>query len=152
MFPRETVGFPSLEVSKARLNGALNNLVLWKVTLLVEGGWNWMICKILSNSNHFVILQFHYCLLFCCVSNRVVVATIIYSRSGFDLGSRLLQHSWTRASMFALGLALLCSYMLQCSSWWRSTEHTSTELFFFTQYILTIKQSLFLGVKVKILH
>ena len=36
--PREAVAAPSLEVSKARLDGALSNLVWWKMSLLMAGG------------------------------------------------------------------------------------------------------------------
>jgi len=36
--PREAVAVPSLAVSKARLDGALSNLVWWKTSLLVAGG------------------------------------------------------------------------------------------------------------------
>jgi len=36
--PREPVAAPSLEVFKARLDGALSNLVWWKVSLLMAGG------------------------------------------------------------------------------------------------------------------
>jgi len=36
--PGEVVAAPSLEVFKARLDGALNNLVPWKVSLLMAGG------------------------------------------------------------------------------------------------------------------
>jgi len=35
--PREAVDAPSLEVFKARLDEALNNLVLWKVSLPTAG-------------------------------------------------------------------------------------------------------------------
>jgi len=35
---REAVDAPSLEVFKARLDGALSNLVSWKVSLLMAGG------------------------------------------------------------------------------------------------------------------
>ena len=38
--PREAVGAPSLEVFKARLDGALGNLVWWEVFLPMEGRWN----------------------------------------------------------------------------------------------------------------
>ena len=55
-FPREAVAAPSLAVSKARLDGALSNLVYWKVSLPMAGGWNQMICKIPSNPHHSVIL------------------------------------------------------------------------------------------------
>ena len=34
--PREAVDAPSLEVFKARLDGALGNLVWWRVSSLVE--------------------------------------------------------------------------------------------------------------------
>ena len=36
--PREAVAAPSLAVFKARLDGALSNLVWWKVSLLMAGG------------------------------------------------------------------------------------------------------------------
>jgi len=36
--PREAVAAPSLAVFKARLVGALSNLVWWKVSLLMGGG------------------------------------------------------------------------------------------------------------------
>jgi len=36
--PREAVVAPSLEVLKARLDGALSNLVWWKVSLPMAGG------------------------------------------------------------------------------------------------------------------
>jgi len=35
MLPREAVAAPSLEVFKARLDGALSNLVWWKMSLLM---------------------------------------------------------------------------------------------------------------------
>lgn len=35
--PREAVDAPSLEVLKARLDGALGNLVLWEVSLPMAG-------------------------------------------------------------------------------------------------------------------
>ena len=37
-FPREAVAAPSLAVFKARLDGALSNLVWWKISLLMVGG------------------------------------------------------------------------------------------------------------------
>jgi len=37
MLPREAVGAPSLEVFKARLDGALSNLDQWKVCLPAAG-------------------------------------------------------------------------------------------------------------------
>ena len=37
MLPREVVDAPSLEVFKARLDGALSNLVEWKVFLPMAG-------------------------------------------------------------------------------------------------------------------
>jgi len=36
--PREFVTAPSLAVFKARLDGALSNLVSWKMSLLMAGG------------------------------------------------------------------------------------------------------------------
>jgi len=36
--PREAVDVPSLEVFKARLDGALSNLVEWKMSLIMAGG------------------------------------------------------------------------------------------------------------------
>jgi len=36
--PREAAAAPSLEVFKARLDGALSNLVKWKGSLLMAGG------------------------------------------------------------------------------------------------------------------
>jgi len=36
--PREAVAAPSLEMLKARLDGALSNLVWWKVSLPMAGG------------------------------------------------------------------------------------------------------------------
>jgi len=36
--PREVVAAPSLAVFKARLDGALSNLVWWNMSLLVAGG------------------------------------------------------------------------------------------------------------------
>ena len=38
--PREAVGTPSLEMFKARLDGALSKLVEWEVSLAIAGGWN----------------------------------------------------------------------------------------------------------------
>jgi len=53
---RETVAARSLEVFKARLDGALSNLVWWKVSLPMAGSGNKMICKDPSNPNHSMIL------------------------------------------------------------------------------------------------
>jgi len=53
---REAVAAPSLAVFKARLNGALTNLVWWKMSLAMAGGWNEMICKVPSNPNRSMIL------------------------------------------------------------------------------------------------
>lgn len=35
MFPREDADLPCLEVFKIKMNGALSNLILWKVSLHV---------------------------------------------------------------------------------------------------------------------
>jgi len=37
--PREAVAAPSVEVFKARLDGALSNLVWWKMSLLMAMGF-----------------------------------------------------------------------------------------------------------------
>ena len=37
-FPKEAVTAPSMEVFKARLDGALSSLVWWKMSLLMVGG------------------------------------------------------------------------------------------------------------------
>jgi len=54
--PREAVDAPSLAVFKARLDGALSNLVWWKVSLPMAGGLERGVCKVPSNPNHSVIL------------------------------------------------------------------------------------------------
>jgi len=38
--PSEAVDPPYLEAFKARLEGALSNLVLWEVSLPIAEGWN----------------------------------------------------------------------------------------------------------------
>jgi len=38
LLPRKVVDVPSLEVLKARLDGALSNLVWWKMSLLMAEG------------------------------------------------------------------------------------------------------------------
>jgi len=43
--PREVVDSPSLETFKARLDGALSNLVQLKMSLLTAGGLGWMTSK-----------------------------------------------------------------------------------------------------------
>lgn len=53
--PREFLDASSLEVSKARLDRAWNNLVKCKMSLAMAGGWNDMISNVPSNSNHSVI-------------------------------------------------------------------------------------------------
>lgn len=49
---QETMVSPSLEVFKATLDGALNNLVKCKESLPMAGYWNKMICKAPSSPNH----------------------------------------------------------------------------------------------------
>ena len=53
--PSEAVDAPSLEALKARLDGALSNLVQREVFLLIQGGWNQVILKVSSNPNHSMI-------------------------------------------------------------------------------------------------
>jgi len=43
--PREAVDAPSLEMFKARLDGALSNLIQRKMSLLIAGGLGWMASK-----------------------------------------------------------------------------------------------------------
>jgi len=54
--PREAVAATSLAVFKARLDGALSNLVWWKMSLLMAGGWNQVIFQVPSNRYHSMIL------------------------------------------------------------------------------------------------
>jgi len=54
--PREAVDALFLAVLKARLDGALSNLVWWKVSLPMAGGWNEKIFTVPSNANHSMIL------------------------------------------------------------------------------------------------
>ncbi|PKU43552.1 hypothetical protein llap_6156 [Limosa lapponica baueri] len=57
--PREAVAAPSLEGCKARLDGALSNLVWWEVSLPRAGGLELdgnLIFKVPSNSNHSMML------------------------------------------------------------------------------------------------
>ena len=54
--PREAVAAPSLAGFKARLDGALSNLIWWKGSLPMAGGWNWGIYKVSSKPNHSMIL------------------------------------------------------------------------------------------------
>jgi len=57
--PREVVEAPSLETFKARLDGALRNLIQLKMPLLIAGRLDWMtFIKVPSNPNYSVIL-FH---------------------------------------------------------------------------------------------
>ena len=53
--PREAVATPSLAVLKARLDGALRNLISGRCPCPWQRGWNWMIFKIPSNTNHSTI-------------------------------------------------------------------------------------------------
>jgi len=52
---REVVDAPSLETFQARLDGALSNLIWWKMSLLTAGGWTRWLLKVLSNPNHSVL-------------------------------------------------------------------------------------------------
>ena len=53
---------PSLEVFKARLDGALGSLgwdEMWRLAALhAAGGWSFMILEVPSNPSHSMILQF----------------------------------------------------------------------------------------------
>jgi len=48
-----------LAVFKAKLDGTLSNLIQWKVSLPMAGGWNEMFHKVPSNLNHSMILRIH---------------------------------------------------------------------------------------------
>ena len=50
--PREAVDAPSLEAFKARMDGAVSNLVYREVSLPTAGGWNQVILNVPFNSNH----------------------------------------------------------------------------------------------------
>ena len=52
------MGAPFLEALKARLDGAVSNLVYREVSLPIAGGWNYVILKVPSNPNHFMLLCF----------------------------------------------------------------------------------------------
>jgi len=54
---REAVDAPSLEALKARLIGAVSNLVQREVSLPIAGGWNEMILRVPSNPNHSMIID-----------------------------------------------------------------------------------------------
>ena len=54
--PREAVAAAYLEVFKARLDGALSNLVSWKMPLLLAGELEPDDLMVPSNPNHSVIL------------------------------------------------------------------------------------------------
>ena len=53
---REVVNAPSLEVLKARLGGAVSNLVQREVSLPIVMGSNQVILRVPSNTNHFMIM------------------------------------------------------------------------------------------------
>jgi len=59
--PREAVDAPSLEVFKARLDGALGSLSWWVATLPMAGHWGWMGFKVPSNPIHSMILLNRHC-------------------------------------------------------------------------------------------
>jgi len=50
--PREAVAAPSLAAFKARLDEALSNVVRWKGSPPMAGGWNEMNFKVPSNPNN----------------------------------------------------------------------------------------------------
>ena len=54
--PGGAVAAPSLAGLKARLDGAGSTLRWWKGSLPMAGGWNWVVCKVLSNPNRTMIL------------------------------------------------------------------------------------------------
>lgn len=54
--PKEVAEAPSLEVFKAGLDGAWSNLVWWKLSLPMSGGWNQVLFQVLSSPGHSIIL------------------------------------------------------------------------------------------------
>jgi len=54
--PREVVNAPSLETFKARLDGALSNLIELKMSLLTAGGWARWPLNVVSTPKHSMIL------------------------------------------------------------------------------------------------
>lgn len=56
MLPREAVDAPYMEVLKAKLDGALDNLMWWEVSLHMAGRWNQVVLKVPPSPNHSVIL------------------------------------------------------------------------------------------------
>ena len=54
--PSEAVNAQSLEPFKARLDGAVSNLVKREVSLPIAGSWNYVILRVPFNPNHSVIL------------------------------------------------------------------------------------------------
>lgn len=50
--PRQVVAAPSLEVFKARSDGALSNLIQWVTSLPMTGGWSEIILKVPSSPCH----------------------------------------------------------------------------------------------------
>jgi len=53
--PSGVMDTPSLEVLKARLDGALGNLVWWEVSLPMGGGWSEMVFRVPSNPSYSMI-------------------------------------------------------------------------------------------------
>jgi len=51
-----TVGAPSLQAFKARLDVALGSLDCWLATLHIAGGWNWMSIVVPFNPGHPMML------------------------------------------------------------------------------------------------
>jgi len=54
--PREAVDVPSLEVLKAKVDGALGSLVWWGAALPMAGCWSWMVLKVPPKLSYSVIL------------------------------------------------------------------------------------------------
>jgi len=49
---QRAVGAPSLEVLKARLDGALGSLSWWVAALPTAWGWGWVGCKVPCKLHH----------------------------------------------------------------------------------------------------
>ena len=53
--PRRAADAPSLEVFKAKLDGALGSLIWWMGSLSMAGSWNWVVLKVPSKESHSII-------------------------------------------------------------------------------------------------
>lgn len=55
--PEEVVNAPSLEILNASWDGALGNVIYWKVSLPIAGDWNETVFKVSSKPDHSMMLS-----------------------------------------------------------------------------------------------